>query len=1269
MNGNSSEGYAIKRIEFGIITPEQIEQMSAAKIERKTLYDIDTRQPAVSGPLDRRLGLSVKTGTCQTCGDTLLACPGHFGHIDLPLPLFHIGLLKQTVGLLNCICKRCAALLLDPTRRAAFAGSDRPRHETVKAECRKAKSCPHCGYPNGSVKKNGGFRLYHEFQSQDEEQIIELNPQTCLNLFKMVSPQDYPLLGLKASPCSLLITKLAVPPPCIRPSVDMPDGFNEDDLTVKLSEIINTKGLVEDGINRGAPLAALNEAWDQLQLQVALLINADLPGVSTQSVPIRGLVQRLKGKGGRFRCNLSGKRVDFSGRTVISPDPNLSVEEVGVPEKMARVLTIPERVTALNIGKLQQMVKNGPETYPGANYVLAKDKSGREFRQFLRFGRVPELQIGDIVERHLVDGDPLLFNRQPSLHRMSIMMHRTRVHGHRTLRFNECVCAPYNADFDGDEMNIHVPQTVGARVEASTLMAVRRNLCTPRNGEPLISCTQDFVTGSYLLTGRDVLLTRSRFAQLCSELMGDLRNMPDFFRIDVSPAILRPMELFTGKQLFTLLIGYSLALAGKPRRQLSLRARNRSYQSDTCANDGLVLVVRGTLLCGRIDKAVIGAENRRGSLIYQLLRASPLAAVTALSCISRLSTRYLSERGFSIGYDDVFPTTELCSAKSALLRERFAQAAQCAAPLNNSCTPNMLEGRLAGLLSQIRDECGTLCMNTLSSGNSPVAMHRCGSKGSKINVSQMVACVGQQMVSGHRILNEMGNRTLPHFPPNSNPSTLAYDSPLSHGFVLNSFFSGLSSFELFFHAASGRVGLVDTAVKTAETGYMQRRLMKALEDLSVKYDGSVRNSFDDLVQMKYGEDGIEPLYDAGTDLYDWIYRDVLGEYHELLTAGIQVADSPISDTSLDTTLDCALRHISASSSCLSPLFLSLFRSSLSRSLSSLPIDPGSAVGAIAGQSIGEPTTQMTLETFHFAGVASANITLGVPRIREIINASSSISTPAIYIYISSFSNIRSSISNIRSSLSFLSFSSVCSSILQFWSPSSISLLFKIDSSLLSSFPISISGIELLLRPLAGIGSVQSDGILYNIKCVGYNYIFKLNRLINKILKVKINGNDQINKINIEKINEKYKIIVEGKGLLNVMGIDGVDQSKTISNDIIEVERVLGIEAARNLIIEEVNKTMAGHGISINIRHLMLLADTMTFKGAVLGITRFGISKMRASTLMLASFEQTADYLFQAAADGVVEPVEGISESIIMGVPIRLGSGTPMLLWDEKSINK
>jgi DNA-directed RNA polymerase III subunit RPC1 len=344
-----------------------------------------------------------------------------------------------------------------------------------------------------------------------------------------------------------------VPPPCLRPSVYSDGGAggsNEDDLTVGLQGIVNLNTALRQHIQKGASMKQIQDTFDGLQFCVAQYINSDLPGFPQtikggHEKQKRSLCQRLKGKAGRFRGNLSGKRVDFSARTVISPDPNLKITEVGVPLLIAKKLTYPEVVNRYNIERLREAVRNGFHVYPGANYFEA---GANGFKKSLKYGNLKShadsLQIGDTVERHLIDGDVVLFNRQPSLHKQSIMAHTVRVLEGRTFRFNECVCAPYNADFDGDEMNLHVPQTEEARAEALELMGVMNNICTPKNGAPLVSATQDFITSSFLLTQNDVFMTRGEFCKTVTFAGDGLERMTI-----PTPAICHPVQLWTGKQV------------------------------------------------------------------------------------------------------------------------------------------------------------------------------------------------------------------------------------------------------------------------------------------------------------------------------------------------------------------------------------------------------------------------------------------------------------------------------------------------------------------------------------------------------------------------------------------------------------------------------------------------------------------------------------------------------------------------------------------------
>jgi DNA-directed RNA polymerase III subunit RPC1 len=460
-----------------------------------------------------------------------------------------------------------------------------------------------------------------ELDKHFKKAVEDLNPLRVLNLFKMITRTDCELLGInpvEGRPEMFIWQYLLAPPVCIRPSVAQEIASTEDDLTTKLADIVHISSLIKAALQNGQPLGTIMEQWDFMQLQIAMYINSDVPGLQQPgfSKAIRGFCQRLKGKQGRFCGNLSGKRVDFSGRTVISPAPNLSIEQVALPEPIAKKMTYPERVFQHNIETMRVHIRNGPSKWAGANQIHRK---GEEIKRSLQFGNRHEiarnLGIGDIVERHIKDGDVVLFNRQPSLHKLSIMAHFAKIRPGRTFRFNECVCGPYNADFDGDEMNIHIPQTIEARTEATILMGVKNNLCTPKNGELIISAIQDFITASYLLSCKDKFFDRKTFTQLCLGMADG--NM----HVEIPlPAIMKPEAMWTGKQLFGVLM--------RPNKQsnvlVNLDAKCRDYKKpllvqapDMDINDGWLVLRNSQVMCGRMDKITVGSGNK-DSIFYTI---------------------------------------------------------------------------------------------------------------------------------------------------------------------------------------------------------------------------------------------------------------------------------------------------------------------------------------------------------------------------------------------------------------------------------------------------------------------------------------------------------------------------------------------------------------------------------------------------------------------------------------------------------------------------
>lgn len=572
----------------------------------------------------------------------------------------------------------------------------------IHDKAKKISKCPFCKSVNGVIKKGGLLKIVHDkfrnAKSKDDpifakhvvayNNVLEydkeletvltpgmsfiLTPLDVLNLLERIPENDIPLLCMNPSmvhPRDLMLTRLPVPPLCIRPSVtsELKSGTNEDDLTMKLSEIIFINDIIQKHRQSGAKVHMYNEDWDFLQLHCALYINSETTGIPLNlqpKKPTRGLVQRLKGKQGRFRGNLSGKRVDFSSRTVISPDPNLQIDQVGVPEYVAKILTFPERVNKANIFLMRELIRNGPDVHPGANFVEDRDGTTKRYLRYGNRGKIAsDLKLGDVVERHLLNDDVVLFNRQPSLHKLSIMAHKAKILQNRTFRFNECVCSPYNADFDGDEMNLHLPQTLEAKAEALVLMCNKSNLVTPRNGELLIAATQDFITGAYLLTQKDNFFNKAEADMLLACLLaGNDRCM----HIDLPPpAIQKPMRLWTSKQVFSILL--------KPNKKCkilcNLKTKGKAYTTneEMCVNDSFVLVRNSVLLAGSLDKGTIGSGSK-DNILYVLLRDwGEDAAVQVMWRVSRITSWYLMNRGFSIGLGDVTPGAGLLRAKQKLL--------------------------------------------------------------------------------------------------------------------------------------------------------------------------------------------------------------------------------------------------------------------------------------------------------------------------------------------------------------------------------------------------------------------------------------------------------------------------------------------------------------------------------------------------------------------------------------------------------------------------
>ncbi len=846
----------IGRIKFGLLAPKEIRRMSVVKVITADTYD-DDGFPIDMGLMDQRLGVIDPGLRCKTCGNRPGACPGHMGHIELAAPVVHVGYTKLIKKILLSICKgeNCGRVKLTEkekkeflNRMEEFRENDRPITPIVEEMFKtsaKVMECPHCGEEQIEIK----FEKPTSYYEGDHK----LMPAEIRKRFEKIPDEDIPLFGMDvnvARPEWMMLRVLPVPPVTARPSITLESGQrSEDDLTHKLVDILRINQRFQENREAGAPQLIIEDLLELLQYHVTTFFDNAVSGVPSarhrSGRPLKTLSQRLKGKEGRFRGSLSGKRVNFSARTVISPEPNLSINEVGVPKAIAEELTLPVVVTERNIEEMRECVRRGPK-HPGANYLRRIDGRRIKITEQNAEEVAETIEYGCRVDRHLKDGDIVLFNRQPSLHRMSIMAHRVKVMPHRTFRINPAVCPPYNADFDGDEMNLHVCQTEEARAEALLLMDVQRNILSPRFGGPIIGGIHDLITGMYILTRRGKMFDENSALELLRKT--DIRKLPE-------PAeLIDGVPYWNGKQIFSQIL--------PPGLNLTFNAKI-CYNCDKCRGvdcerDAYVVIRDSQLLHGVMDEAAVGAF--KGKVLDRVVKEYPNeTARKFIDDMSHLAIRSIMSEGFSFGIDDedipkdakiqIDEAVELANQKIHKLVDAYENDEL--EPLPGRSLDETLEMKIMQELGRARDETGRTAERFMGKDNSAVVMAVSGARGSMLNLTQMAACVGQQSVRGERIHRGYIGRTLPHFRRND----LGADA---HGFVASSYKTGLNPTEFFFHAIGGREGLVDTAVRTSKSGYFQRRMINALQDLEVKYDGTVRETHGGLVQFMYGEDGVDP---------------------------------------------------------------------------------------------------------------------------------------------------------------------------------------------------------------------------------------------------------------------------------------------------------------------------------------------------------------------------------------------------------------------------
>ncbi len=1116
-------------LQFSLLSPEEILSRSVAEITTQETYEGDN--PKIGGLFDPRMGVLDHGKICPTDGLDNRFCPGYFGHIQLASPCLHIQFLNHITRTLKSVCWRCSKCLIDVNspehQRVLQKKKGIHRSNYIHLETKNIKRCGEkntdgCGalQPNNIKKDSGSIgRICAEWKVTNKDtdardKKLIWNAEDILKILKRISLEDAEAMGFNRYWCKpdwMVCTVLPVPPPSVRPSVRNDSNTRmEDDLTHKLCDIVKTNRILKQKIEGAAPKNVVDE-WSQLlQYHIATLIDNAQPGVppaqQRSGRPLKSIRERLRSKEGRVRGNLMGKRVDFSARSVITPDPNIEVDELGVPKKIAKNLTIPEKVTEYNLEFLTKLVtkKNTYDEWPGAKSIKRVTDG-----QIISLKHIDtenlQLEIGDLVNRHLLDGDIVLFNRQPSLHRMSMMGHRVRVMDYSTFRLNVSVTTPYNADFDGDEMNMHVPQSIQSSVEIRDLASVTTQIISPAQNKPIISFVQDTLLGSYIFTKYNQYFTEQQFDDIlvATKLYTGLKpkadliagtkveNLPNWFPKDKYYYLFKDgsltQDIWSGRSIFSICLP-----------PLNLEKPNGSFDEsiDCDKHQNLVKIVKGEVVSGVFDKNLLGGKD--GGLIHTIYNDYGMKQTKhLLDGVQNIITKFMTQSAFSIGIGDLVASKNAMLEMEEVIKDKKRKVIDIIEEVHNGVLENNsgkpmsdeFELQINKNLNKAVEAAGKIAINQLPSSNRMINIVKSGSKGSVINIGQMIALVGQQNVDGKRIPYGFTDRTLPHFHKYD-------DGPSARGFVENSFMKGLNPHEFFFHAMGGREGVIDTAVKTSETGYIQRKLIKAMEDLKIVSDLSVRNANGIIVQFLYGEDGIDPTkiekqkthlssmtvdqikqayapdnfsetlnetftYDVAENInlkmddytgqLEANYQEMVASRDYLVEKIFQMKDDhtiycplgikrlcinaktefPLQTDKTDLDPIYALDKLShleevckvsannkanrlliiLIKSFLSPMYAirklklgrlafdKIYHEILTNFQSSID-EPGTLVGVIAAQSIGEPATQMTLNTFHFAGVGSkSEVVRGVPRLKEIISVSKNMKSPMLNVYL------------------------------------------------------------------------------------------------------------------------------------------------------------------------------------------------------------------------------------------------------------------------------
>ena len=828
----------ISKVRYEIYSPKQLLSQSVVKVITPEIYD-KYGFPVEGGLMDMKMGVIEPGLSCKTCSSSYKYCEGHFGHLEFARPILNVLFVDEVYRILQATCQECHRVLVKEEHMKTAAqeleekqeklGPDKyfKLHKKFILETGKVKICPHCKVKQDPIRLDKSSIFV--FTQGERKRLLTTEIRF---RFENIPDEELIFLNIRDSrPEWLLFTIFPIPPVSMRSTITLQSGQrSEDDLTHKLTDVIRTNQRLHEHLLVGVPEAIIEDVWDLLQYHISTYLDNTLTGLPParhrNGDTLKSVVERIKGKKGIIRNNLIGKRVNYSARTVISPDPRLKLNEVGVPIEVAKRLTVPESVTENNLEYLKELIRNGPLKYPGANYLITKVGSKKRVSKEVLELLLSEIEPGYKVERHLLDGDSVMFNRQPSLHKLSMMGHVVKVLPIKTFALNPGVCKPYNADFDGDEMNMHMSQTLEGRQEVERLLDVKHQLISPASGETVIGCIQDSVAGLYILTQEDCVFSKQ---DACELLFSS--GFREIERINFKNEV-------KGYEIFSIVLPEDLNFIGESKQ-------------------GPVIIEKGVLKEGIIDSKTIGDGG--GTLLRRLHKdCGPETLLECVSLMSKLGIQVLRKVGLTVSMEDFNVGEDVILRVDTINESVFNQIRKVLADekrgkverLTGLTLEQSREIKIMQLLNSIRDDSMKLVQKRASKNTGTWIMANSGSRGNLLQIAQMHTGVGQQVLQGSRISRGFKGRTLSCFKENDL-------SALARGYIKSSLREGMNTYEVFFGSITGRDGLMDTALRTPKTGYLYRRMATAMLDLVVHGDLSVRNETGMIIQFKYGEDGID----------------------------------------------------------------------------------------------------------------------------------------------------------------------------------------------------------------------------------------------------------------------------------------------------------------------------------------------------------------------------------------------------------------------------